>query len=94
MYCGDIVNNKVMEAPEKIYIIKYNDYSDREIMNAFTKKEQVDDIEYTRTEAFIEKAKEFLLKESNIPLWDDRGGNFGCDTPKLVENFIKYMKGE
>lgn len=50
--------------------------------------------EYVRTDAFIEKALEFLSKENNIPLWEDRAGNFGCDTPKLVDKFINYMKGE
>ena len=83
---------KANEAPEKIYVnITHpisNEYTE---IIAF---EDGDGIEYTRTDVFIEKAKEFLLKESNIPLWDDIGENFGCDTPKLVENFIKYMKGE
>ena len=46
------------------------------------------------TEAFIEKAEEFLSKESNIPLWEGYNGDFGCDTPKLVEKFINHMKGE
>ena len=45
-------------------------------------------------EEIMEKVVEFLSKEENIPLWDDRGGNFGCDTHKLVEKFINYIKGE
>ncbi len=46
------------------------------------------------TDAFIEKAKEFLSKESNFPLWEDGGGNFGCDTVLLIKNFEKDRKGE
>ena len=78
---------KANEAPEKIY---FDGESKACKLPIFSSQ----NIDYTRTDVFIEKAKEFLLKESNIPLWDDIGGNFGCDTPKLVENFIKYMKGE
>ena len=78
-----------MEAPEKIYI-------DVSLDSAWGMSERSYDneVEYTRTDAFIEKAREFLSKESNIPLWESENWNFGCDTPKLVENFIKYMKGE
>ena len=50
--------------------------------------------EYVRTDAFIEKACKFLSNKANIPLWEGYNYTFGCDTPKLVENFIKYMKGE
>lgn len=35
-------------APEKIYILPHKDYSDRRIINAFTEKEDSEDIEYTR----------------------------------------------
>ena len=73
---------KANEVPEKFYL---------PIDDSLKTYEE---IEYIRTDAFIEKAKEFLSKESNIPLWEDRGGNFGCDIPKLVEKFINYMKGE
>lgn len=52
------------------------------------------DIEYTRTDAFIEKACEFLSNEANIPLWEGYDNTFGCDTTKLINNFRKYMKGE
>lgn len=76
-----------MNAPKKIYI----NPSDK-TWYKFPWGE--DSVEYTRTDAFIEKVKEFLSKEENIPLWSTRGGDFGCDTPKLVENFINFMKGE
>lgn len=85
---------KANEAPEKLYI-PFEDEIDRDCLNTYAQKNTYHkEIEYTRTDAFIEKAKEFLSNESNIPLWEDRGGNFGCDMPKLVEKFINYMKGE
>ena len=79
---------KANEVPEKMYL------PIDDSLKTYARKDSYEEIEYIRTDAFIEKAKEFLSKESNIPLWEDRGGNFGCDTSKLVENFINYMKGE
>lgn len=79
---------KANEVPEKFYL------PIDDSLKTYARKDSYEEIEYIRTDAFIEKAKEFLSKESNIPLWEDRGGNFGCDTPKLVEKFINYMKGE
>ena len=52
------------------------------------------DVEYTRTDAFIEKACEFLANGAHIPLWEGYNGTFGCDPAKLVQNFRNYMKGE
>jgi hypothetical protein len=46
------------------------------------------------TDAFIEKACEFLSNEANIPLWEGYDNAFGCDITKLIDNFKKYMKGE
>lgn len=46
--------------PEKIYILPHKDYSDRRIMNAFTEKEDSEDIEYIRQDAFIDKAVSWL----------------------------------
>ena len=50
-------------------------------------------VEIAREEV-IEKVVEFLSKEENIPLWDDRGGNFGCDNLLLIENLKQEMKDE
>ena len=50
-------------------------------------------VEITREEV-IEKVVEFLSKEENIPLWDDRSGNFGCDNLLLIENLKQAMKDE
>lgn len=76
-------------ALEKIYISTNSQDGTYYISNQYKRL-----IEYTRTDAFIEKAAEFLSKEGNIPLWEDRGGNFGCDIALLIKNFKNHMKGE
>ena len=77
---------KANEAPEKIYILNHTDYSDRRILNAFTEKENNNDIEYTRTDAFIEKAEEFLYEKLN-------SGDMECgDILKFVSDFKKHLK--
>jgi hypothetical protein len=67
-----------MEAPEKIYIFE-NPILD------FTKlsvKQNNNDIEYTRTDAFIEKACAWL--EEHMIGWNN----------DFVKDFRKYMEGE
>ena len=75
-------------APEKLYI------SDSELNDAehciiwFKNQQNESDIEYTRTDAFIEKACEYL--------------SYHLDTSKIdvqykfdfIEQFRKYMEGE
>ena len=83
-----------MNTPEKIYVYIPDDDI---VGTASTQKgfpHQFVTEEYTQTDAFIKKAREFLSKESNIPLWEGYNDTFGCDTRKLVENFINYMKEE
>ena len=81
-------------APEKIYIINHMDYSDRRILNAFTEKENNNDIEYTRTDSFIENAFEFF----DLHLWEYINVKANCNTfinidgNKLKEDFKNYMK--
>ncbi len=80
-------------APDKIYILKHSDYSDRRILNAFTEKETNNDIEYTRTDAFIKKACDAYCKVC---------GHFAHSVPihicrhdcRYFSDFKKYMKGE
>lgn len=80
-----------MEAPKKIYLEKV--YPDNGVLpNGLNYNPSPGDIEYTRTDAFIEKACEFLSNKANIPLWEGYAYTFGCDTTKLVENFKNYMK--
>ena len=77
------------DAPEKIYIF------DNPILD-FTKlsvSESDTDIEYTRTDAFIEKACEWLKENKEHPL-------IGCEDPCLsgyltdefIEDFKKAME--
>lgn len=72
------------EAPEKIYIF------DNPILD-FTKlnvKQGDDDIEYTRTDAFIEKVEEYIYKQLNE-------GRIECgDIEKFIKDFKNYMKGK
>ena len=73
-------------APEKIYILPHKDYSDKRIMNAFTEKEDSEDIEYIRTDAFIKKACFWL--ELNL------GDRPKEDIKFWLEDFKNYMEGE
>ena len=83
---------KANEVPEKVFIrptsfrVPWPPYIDE--------NSNYGGIEYTRTDAFIEKACEFLSNEANIPLWEGCDNTFGCDTTKLISNFKNYMKGE
>lgn len=82
---------KVNEAPEKIYITNFD-------IEALPKDEQLSerwhevrtqdtDIEYTRTDAFIEKACKAYCKTCKMP-------NCNGKDCKFIENFKNYMKGE
>jgi hypothetical protein len=92
-----------MEAPKKIYIQRFNvseeDAKFKRVLyfdDVWTEEPEpgCENVEYTRTDAFIEKACEFLANDANIPLWEGYNDTFGCDTSRLVNNFKKYMKGE
>lgn len=72
---------KASEAPEKLYINWVN-YPLEEMQ-----------VEYTRTDAFIEKACEFLSKSSNYNegfIYPSHSGVIDA----FVNNFKNYMKGE
>ena len=83
-----------MKAPDKIYL---SNYSSGVTYNWHDERLAVKDIEYTRTDAFIEKVFEFfeehLCEYINVK-------NANCDTfinidgDKLIDDFKKYMKGE
>ena len=71
------------EAPEKLYYAPYGDIrEDYPITD--------NDIEYTRTEAFIEKAKKWF---ENQPEQYDANG-VRCYGMEDFEDFKKYMEGE
>lgn len=72
---------KANEAPEKLYFGE----SDKDLLDIFySHRESNDDIEYTRTDAFIKKACEYLNKTCRRFLL----------TEKDIEDFKNYMEGE
>ena len=80
---ANIKRNKVMkanEAPEKLYFGE----SDKGILDIYSTKESDNEVEYTRTDAFIEKACEWL--ENNLQ--GIVGGSI------YIDDFRKYMEGE
>lgn len=83
---------KANEVPEKLYV----DTEDRlsySILYGFTLKRKDDDIEYVHTDAFIEKACEWL-KNSTYGYLTEKWGETDIDRETLVSDFKNYMKGE
>lgn len=95
---------KPNEAPEKIYLQKY-DTDTLLCLNRYNIHEEWterpvcansatgNDIEYIRTNAFIKKAKEAFCKA----VCNGRPPRSTCTslgTCKEYDNFVKYMKGE
>lgn len=78
---------KENKAPEKIYVDANEDW--HRTYTAFTAKAKGNDIEYIRTDAFIEKAAAWLrLNLSNY--FDDTRETFEL----FVDDFRKYLKEE
>lgn len=71
--------------PENIYISTNSQDGTYYISNQYKRL-----IEYTRTDAFIEKAKKWFEKQNE---WRDLNGIKHCDMENF-ENFKNYMKGE
>lgn len=72
---------KTNEAPEKIYLFE-NPITETPHVRWLSKRSEDTDIEYTRTDAFIEKACEWL--EEHMIGWNN----------DFVKDFRNYMKGE
>ena len=91
-------------APEKLYFGErdkgilelYFGESDKGILDIYSTKESDNEVEYTRTDAFIEKACEFI--SLNIANYIDVTHKGGIEHLALQERFIdafkKYMEGE
>ena len=75
---------KVNEAPEKIYIFE-NPISGTPDDRWLSKRSDDEDIEYTRTDAFIEKACEFIETYPHLFM--------GVLRSEVIEDFKNYMKG-
>lgn len=76
---------KANEAPEKIYVNINHPFRGVTEIIAF---EHGKGIEYTRTDAFMEKAKEWFIEHVNIP--QDVATNE--DGEPLADSYIKYAK--
>lgn len=76
-----------MEAPERIYCESDGIGNIVKVHNIKWPDDEAENIEYTRTDAFIEKAAEWL---NNFYNEDTRSYLIDED----IENFINYMKGE
>ena len=85
---------KANKAPEKIYVHVKDDKVCNTWNSVWT---GVNDIEYTRTDAFIEKAENFLQRRFDVEDYNDILDidsspifNYG----RFIEDFINYVKGE
>ena len=84
---------KTNEAPEKIHIsIVPNS------LNSYTYitcgKDFPNAVEYTRTDAFIEKASEWLRKNADDYTWYDETEHESGMVDEFIDVFKNYMKGE
>lgn len=91
-YIKNLLNNKVMEAPEKIYL----NQDDGLIWHCRSYK---DDIEYIRKNAFIKKACEWIETNMDDYIHVEYDTVTGMPTneahiahKKVVEDFKKYME--
>lgn len=75
-------------APEKLYF-----FEGETILSARSKKIEDANIEYVRTDAFIEKACEFL-KSYRQEIYDGVGYIAGIVNDETIDDFINYMEGE
>lgn len=78
-----------MDAPEKLYFGE----SDKGILDIYSSRELDDEIEYTHTDAFIEKACEWLKYNIYHRVYEC-GDRLGFPTAEFLKDFRKYMEGE
>ena len=93
-----------MEAPEKIYLIRNfttstslnttNDHRGKYLQEWYKSREKDADIEYTRTDAFIDKMA--IWFNNNFKVHDEYGViSDSFDTKEeMFEDFKNYIKGE
>lgn len=84
---------KANKAPDKIYLEKI--YPDNRVLpNGLNYNQSPNDIEYTRTDAFIEKAETYLKEQFEKDVSILAGGVVHINFETAINNFINYMKGE
>lgn len=89
---------KVNEIPEKIYLsyeTDDEDYKNHIFIDYMWHRHPSDgknlkNVEYVRTDAFIEKARKWFEMQNE---WVDLDGNYKCDMTDF-EDFKKYIEGE
>ena len=84
---------KANEAPEKIYLEFYRVGDKKYREWVITPKTNNESIQYTRTDAFIEKTEKFL-KSYRREMPDKTGYISRIVNDKMIEDFKNYMKGE
>lgn len=84
------------EAPEKIYLPFHPDNGNPCYRLTGPKDDYIGSVEYTRTDAFIEKAAEYLYNYNQKQvLKHGARATLGCGEHTInVDEFRKYMKGE
>ncbi len=79
---------KAMEAPEKIYLTQLMLFATPTIRSSDN------EVEYVRTDAFIEKAVKWLMDNIQDYTDDGMGEHSFVLVQDLKEHFKNYMKGE
>jgi hypothetical protein len=77
---------KAMEAPEKVYLLPNG-------LISYCRNTD-EDVEYTSTDAFIEKAVKWLMDNIQDYTDDGMGEHSFVLVQDLKEHFKNYMKGE
>ena len=85
---------KANEAPEKIYVDS-NAIGDNISTTVDTKRQDYPTcIEYTRTDAIIEKAEKYLKSQFIKDVSVLAGGAVNINFSTAIKNFIDYIRGE
>jgi hypothetical protein len=79
---------KTNEAPERLYFGE----SDKGVLDIYSTKESDNEVEYTRTDAFIEKAENFLEMLGYGFTIIDNITHKNYDKEQLIEDFRNYIK--
>ena len=84
---------KANEAPERIYLYP-SDRAGEAYEDEWGDRPWGDSVEYTRTDAFIEKTEKYLIEKFIKDVSVLAGGVVHINFDAAISNFIKYMKGE
>ena len=84
-----------MKIPNKIYLEVLPYSNSKEVFKDVlkTKRTFEDDIEYIRTDAFIDKACEWLKKNADNYTWYDEFEGESGMIDEFIDDFKNYMKG-